>query len=157
MEDFRILDLDPDPDPYNNSTGSASLVSTVLFQKLKLKKKIYIKKFGDPQKCAFLNFEIKNFKENVSSYFWFFIVLETIDAQMLFRSVFFTMHEKKVINFQKWRFWRLITFFWRVFKNTEQNNNSVFIVFKAESEPKPRNKICFGCFSLKTKNALFLG
>ena len=70
------------------------------------------------------------------------------------------MHETKVINFQKWpkwRFWGLITFFWCVFKNTEQNNNCVFIVFKAESEPKHEEKIFFGCFSSKTKNALFWG
>ena len=26
MEDFRILDPDLDPDPYNNATGSASLI-----------------------------------------------------------------------------------------------------------------------------------
>ena len=73
----------------------------------------------------------------------FVIVLKTIDAQMLFGSVFFKMHRKKVINFQKlskWRFWRLITF-GCVFKNTEQNNNCVFTVFKAESEPKHKEKI----------------
>ena len=90
----------------------------------------------------------------------FVIVLKAIDAQMLFRSVFFKMHEKKVINFQKWpkwRFWRLITFFWCVFKNTEPNNNCVFIVFKAESKPKHEKKNFFGCFSSKTKNALFRG
>ena len=58
---------------------------------------------------------------------------------MFFYAVFLKMHEKKVINFQKWPKWRflqLITFFWCVFENTEQNNNCVFIVFKAESEPK---------------------
>ena len=79
---------------------------------------------------------------------------------MLFWSVFFKMHEKKVINFQKgskWRFWRLKTFFWCVFKNTKQNNNCVFIVFKAESEPKHEEKFFCVCFSLKTKNALFRG
>ena len=32
----------------------------LLFQKLKLKKKKLLKKFGDPQKYAFLNFEMKN-------------------------------------------------------------------------------------------------
>ena len=76
---------------------------------------------------------------------------------MLFRSVFFKMHGKKVINFQKWRFWRLITFFWCVFKNTEQNKNRVFIVFKAESEQKHKGKICFGCFSSKSKTRFFGG
>ena len=61
-----------------------------------------------------MNFEIKNKAKKFASYFWFVIVLKTIDAQMLFRSVFFKMHEEKVINFQKWpkrRFWQLITFF----------------------------------------------
>ena len=70
------------------------------------------------------------------------------------------MHENKVINFQKWpkwRFWGLITFFWCVFKNTEQNKNCVFIVFKAESEPKHKEKFFCACFSSKTKNALFQG
>ena len=53
------------------------------------------------------------------------------------------MHETKVINFQKWpkwRFWGLITFVWSVFKHAEQNNNCVFIVFKAKSEPKHEKK-----------------
>ena len=79
---------------------------------------------------------------------------------MFFDEVFLKMHEKKVINFQKWpkwHFWRLIIFFWCVFKNTEQNNNCVFIVFKAESEPKHEEKFFLGCFSSKTKNALFRG
>ena len=48
-------------------------------------------------------------------------------------------------------------FFWCVFKNTEQNNNCVFIVFKAESEPKHEEKFFFECFSSKTKNALIWG
>ena len=37
-------------------------------------------------------------------------------------------------------------FSWCVFKNTEQNNNCVFIVFKAESKPKHEEKFCFGFF-----------
>ena len=79
---------------------------------------------------------------------------------MFFHEVFLKMHEKKVINFQKWpkwRFWRLITFFWCVFENTEENNNCVFIVFKAESEPKQEEKFFWGYCSSKTKNALFRG
>ena len=107
-----------------------------------------------------MNFENKKIKKNkFSSYFFIVIVLKTIDAQMLFWLVFFQMHEIKVINFQKrpkWRFWWLITFFC-VFKNTKQNNNCVFIVFKAESEPKHEEKFFFVCFSSKTKNALFRG
>ena len=34
-------------------------------------------------------------------------------------------------------------FFWCVFKNTKQNNNCVFIVFKAESEPKHEEFVFF--------------
>ena len=95
-----------------------------------------------------------------SSYFLFVIVLKAIDAQMLLWAVFFKMHEKKVINFQKWpkwRFWRLITFFWCVFKNTKQNNNRVFIVFKAESEPKHEKKIVLGVFLQKPKTRFYGG
>ena len=59
------------------------------------------------------------------------------------------MHDKKVINFQKWpkwRFWRLIPFLWRIFKNTEQNNICVLIVFKAESEKNTKKNIFWGGF-----------
>ena len=49
------------------------------------------------------------------------------------------MHEK-VINFQKWpkwRFWWLTTFLaFSKIVNTEQNSICVFIVFKAEPDPK---------------------
>ena len=79
---------------------------------------------------------------------------------MFFYEVFLKMHEKKVINFQKWpkwRFWRLITFFWCVFKNTEQNNNCVFIVFKAESEPKHEENFFLGVFLQKPKTRFFGG
>ena len=41
------------------------------------------------------------------------------------------------------------------FQNTEQNKISVFIVFKAESEPKHKENIFW--FFFKTKNALFQG
>ena len=44
-----------------------------------------------------------------------------------------------------------------VFKKNEQNNNCVFIVFKADSEPKNEGKNLFGCFSSKSKKALFGG
>ena len=45
------------------------------------------------------NFEIKKLKQ-FSAYFLFVIVLKTIDAQILFRSVFFKMHEKKLLIFK---------------------------------------------------------
>ena len=41
-------------------------------------------------------------------------------------------------------FFAVNNFFWCVFKNTEQNNNCVFIVFKAESEPKHKENFGFG-------------
>ena len=48
-------------------------------------------------------------------------------------------------------------FFLCVFKNTEQNNNCVFIVFKAESEPKHEEKICFWLFFFKNQKRAFSG
>ena len=79
---------------------------------------------------------------------------------MLFRSAFFKINENKLLIFQKWQkwhFWWLITFVWCVFKNIKQNNIWVFIVFKAESEPKHKEKISLGGFSSKNKNAFFRG
>ena len=67
------------------------------------------------QKCAFLG--VTKF---VVKFFLYVLAFETIEAQKR----------------PKWRFWQLITFFGGIFKNTEQNNICVFIVFKGESEPK---------------------
>ena len=83
-----------------------------------------------------------------------------IDAQMLFWSVFFKMHSKKVNNCQKqpkWLFCRLIAFFQCVFKNTDEKDICASIVFKAEWKPKHEEKTFFGGFSSKTKIALFQG
>ena len=53
-------------------------------------------------------------------------------------------------------FLAVITFFWCVFKNTEQNNICVFIVFKAESEPKHKeNKFFFAVFFKNQKRAFW--
>ena len=41
----------------------------------------------------------------------------------------------------------LNNFFWCIFKNSEQNNNCMFIVFKAESESKQEETIFGGSFS----------
>ena len=49
-----------------------------------------------------------------------------------------------------------IFYLW-VLKNTEQNNICVFIVFKAESEPKKNKKKCFGGFLQKPKTHFFRG
>ena len=69
------------------------------------------------------------------------------------------MHEKKVINFQKWPKWRFLAVnnFFVLFKNTKQNNNCVCIVFKAESEPKHEDQICFDVFLQKPKTRFFGG
>ena len=104
-----------------------------------------------PKKGIF-KFWSKNHKQNFSSY------LKIIDAQMLFWSVFLKTHKKTIIYRQKrpkWRFWQAITFYLCVFKNTDQKNICVFIVFKAESKPKQEEKNFVGGFPLKTKNALF--
>ena len=48
-------------------------------------------------------------------------------------------------------------FFWCVFKNTEQNDNCVFIVFNAESEPKHKEHIFLGVFLQKAKTSCVEG
>ena len=48
------------------------------------------------------------------------------------------------------------TFFWCVFKNTEQNNNCVFIVLKAESEPKHEENENFDALALAGAETLDL-
>ena len=48
-------------------------------------------------------------------------------------------------------------FFWCVLKNTEQNNNRVFIVFKAESELKHKENFFLGVFLQKPKLRFFGG
>ena len=76
---------------------------------------------------------------------------------MLFGGYFYNAL-KKVINRQKlpkWHFLMLITFFKSVFKNTDQKNICVSIVFKAESKLKHKEKMFFGGFPSKTKNTLF--
>ena len=47
--------------------------------------------------------------------------------------------------------------FWGVFKNTEQNNICVFIVFKAGSEPKHEDKLIFFGFFFKNQKLTFSG
>ena len=42
-----------------------------------------------------------------------------------------------------------------IFKNTEQNNNCVFIVFKSESEQKHEENFFFGVFLQKPKMRFF--
>ena len=57
----------------------------------------------------------------------------------------------------KMAFLAVNNFFWCVFKNTEQNNNCVFIVFKAESRPKHEENIFLGVFLQKPKTRFFGG
>ena len=62
---------------------------------------------------------------------------------MFFWSVFLITYKKKVIDSQKrhfGHFWRLITVFLCVFKNTDQNNICVYIVLKDKTEEKKLKK-----------------
>ena len=115
----------------------------LLFLKLKQKKNMKKKYFYD------FYFKLKNALFGGQSIFFlnFFSLLsfKTIDTQMLFWSVFLKTHKKNVINRQKrpkWWFWRSIIFFC-IFKNTDQKNICVSIVFKAESKLKHEENIFF--------------
>ena len=137
---------------FKNTDQNNICVSCIL--KAKTEKKIR-KKLINPQKKAFLSFEKKTVKKCFFIFFfcfsfliWFVLALKTIDAQMLFWSVFLKTHKKTVINRQKrpkWRFWQSITFLC-VFKNTDQKNICASIVFKAESKPKHKEKFLWGVF-----------
>ena len=48
-------------------------------------------------------------------------------------------------------------FFWYVFKNTQQNNNCVSFVFKAESEPQQEENFFSVCVFLQKPKMGFLG
>ena len=109
------------------------------------------------KKCIY-EFCNKKRLQKFSSYLSFVLALKTIDTQMIFWSVFLKTH-KTVINRQKrpkWHFWQSITFFVRFKKYQPTNQPRTFErlwFFKL----KPKEKICFAGFSLKTKNALFWG
>ena len=79
---------------------------------------------------------------------------------MLFRSVFFKMHEKKVINFQKWpkwRFWRLITFF-GAFSKIPNKITIVCLLFSKLNQSRNTKKQFFlGVFRQKLKTRFFGG
>ena len=73
--------------------------------------------------------------------------------------------QKKVIDHQKHHFdhiWRLMTIFLCVFKKTDQNNNCVSIILKAETEKKIKKNIgwppkrAFLSFEIKTIKQIFL-
>ena len=59
---------------------------------LELEKKIS-EKISLPPKKRIYEFWNKNLKKNISSYFSFVLALKTIDAQMLFWSVFLKTHK----------------------------------------------------------------
>ena len=54
----------------------------------------------------------------------------------------------------KMAFLAVNNFFWCFFKNTEQNNNCVFIVFKVKSDPKDEEKF-FCVFFFKIQKRAF--
>ena len=71
---------------------------------------------------------------------------------------YFWKHTKKVIDRQKHhfgRFWRLITVFLCVFKNTDQNNICGSIVFKAKTKEKYEEIFFYG-FYFKNQKCFFL-
>ena len=77
---------------------------------------------------------------------------------MFFCSVFLKM-DKKAINRQKrpnLEFLTVNSFFYCIFKNTEQKNICASIVFKDESEQKHEDKFLLGVFLQKPKMC-FLG
>ena len=79
---------------------------------------------------------------------------------MLFRSVCLKMHEKKLLIFKMAKMAFLVdyNFFLCAFSKTpNQKNNCVFIVFKAESEPKHERKNCLGVVLQKPKTCFFGG
>ena len=69
------------------------------------------------------------------------------------------MHGKKLLIFKNGQngVFSGNAFFWCIFKNSEQNNNCVFIVFETESEPKHEEKIFVCVFLLKPKTCFFGG
>ena len=56
-----------------------------------------------------------------------------------------------------WPFLAINNGFLLVFKNTDQNNICVSIVFKAKTKEKYEYNFCFMVFISKLKNALFWG
>ena len=91
-----------------------------------------------------------NFFEFFSSVFAF----KTVDAQMLFWSIFFfKCTKKKLITVKNGQ----NSFFFCVFKNTDQKDIGAYIVLKAESKQKPEENIFWGVFLLKPKMCFFGG
>ena len=78
---------------------------------------------------------------------------------MLFWSVFLKTHKKQLLTAKNGQngVFAVNNFFLCVFKNTDQKDICVSIVFKAESKPKHKENFFWGGFSSKTKNALFRG
>ena len=104
----------------------------------------------------FQNLEMHFFRGQhifVSSFFSV-LAFKTIDAQILFRSVFFKTHKKVIIyqKWQKWRFWLSIIFF-SAFSNILTKRTFVRLLFlKLNQSRNMKNNFFFF-----TKNPLFLG
>ena len=64
---------------------------------------------------------------------------------------------KKKKKWPKWRFWWLITFFGAFSKIPNKITIVLFVVFKAESELKHKEKIFWGVFLQKPKTRFFGG
>ena len=90
----------------------------------------------DPQKSAVWVFE-ENPQKNVFFVFRLWFSFKNNRCTNVFLASIFENAQKKVMDHQKRHFgcfWQLITVFWCVLKNTDQNNICVSIVFKAETK-----------------------
>ena len=96
----------------------------------------------------------------MSSYFLFVLALKTIEAQILFWSVFLKKHKKRYQPPKTAKMAFLFDsqeLFLCVFKNTDQKNICASIVFKAESKPKHEEKFFWGGVFFKNQKRTFLG
>ena len=96
----------------------------------------------------------------MSSYFLFVLALKTIEAQILFWSVFLKKHKKRYQPPKTAKMAFLFDsqeLFLCVFKNTDQKNICASIVFKDESKPKREEiKFFLGLF-FKNQKRTFSG
>ena len=113
----------------------------------------------DPQNRAFLSFEIKTVTKFFFMFFFCLSFKNNICTNVILISIFFKCTKKRYQppKTAKMAFLMVNNFFLCVLKNTEQKNIRASIVSKAESKPKHEEKVFFGGFSSKTKNALFQG
>ena len=110
-----------------------------------------------PLKRAFLSFEIKTINKIFLHIFFCFSFKDNRRTNVILISVFENAQKNHYLppKTAKMAFLTGNNFFLCVFKNTDQKNICVSIVFKAESKPKQEEQNFVGGFPSKTKNALF--